>query len=392
MTKKERLQQLVDIFSSGPYKKSDLIGKLGISERTLWRDKKDLEKQGYNIHVTGDIWKLSQGQDPSFKDAKAKLSDVRRMAILRLVASGCQIEDLRTKICDRFDCTESTVTKDLMGMLKQGYLAKDGGKLILGEAMLEELDLTVEEGSRLLSYLIVRQEIEGKNPLYNSLVLSLIGALGKNSWCSWQEAKQTTQKILIKGKCVEQEMRERAMAERLELASWEEQIVELVYRGEKRQVEPLGVIYSYHQDAWYLHAFCRKANARRTFRLELIQEFSVLDEKFTYPKEFDLKDNFASSWGIMVDEPPTYVRIKFYGHFNVQSRLRREVAKREQAKITPMEDGSILFEDWVVGLEEIKVWVRSFGFSAEILEPEELRKSLIESVKIALSRYGEEVD
>lgn len=179
------------------------------------------------------------------------------------------------------------------------------------------------------------------------------------------------------------------MAERLEQASWEEQVVELVYRDKKRQVEPLGVIYSYHQDAWYLHAFCRKAQERRTFRLENIQEFRVLEDKFIYPQDFDLRKTYLSAWGIMLNEPVQYVRIKFYDEFNVLSRLKREIAEREQAKLTPLEDGSVLYEDWVTGMEEFKVWVRSFGSSAEIIEPQELREKLIESVKQALARYGE---
>ena len=389
MKKNERLQEEIKALASGPLNMEELLEKFKISERTVWRDKQELEKMGYNIKVTGNRWELVQSK--CLEQVKAaKFADVRRIAILKLVASGCNEEAvIKRMITDRFGCSEGTVTKDIADLIKLKFLAKEKGNITLGDAMLPELDLNVEEGSRLLSYLILRQEIEGKNPLYNTLVYSLISALGKYRWYSWEQAKRTKQKIFIKGKNAKHQLRELMMAERLEQASWEEQVVELVYRDKKRQVEPLGVIYSYHQDAWYLHAFCRKAQERRTFRLENIQEFRVLEDKFIYPQDFDLRKTYLSAWGIMLNEPVQYVRIKFYDEFNVLSRLKREIAEREQAKLTPLEDGSVLYEDWATGMEEFKVWVRSFGSSAEIIEPQELREKLIESVKQALARYGE---
>ena len=384
-------KQLIETLSQGSCNMHDLLQQLGISERTLWRYKKALAEQGYNLIINKDTCRLiPKGWLGDVGSKCAEDTDVRRFAILRLLSeSPLDAVEINHKIKQRFEIKDSTIKNDLRRLQQQSVVREENGKYTLGEAMLGELELSQEEGSRLLSYLVIKQQIEGKNALYNSLVHSLANSVGRNSWFSWQQARRTTQRICIKGKHQDLEMRERAMAERLELASWEEQVVEILYHRERRMVEPLGVIYSYHQDAWYLHAFCQKANARRTFRLDQIEEFQVLEEKFSYPSNFELEDNFAYSWGIMVDEPPVEVRIKFFDDYNVLSRLSREVAERQRAKITPLDDGSILYEDLVVGMEEFKVWIRSFGSSAQILEPEALRENLLASVRAALARYGE---
>jgi predicted DNA-binding transcriptional regulator YafY len=386
---KPKQKQLIELLEAGPCRKTKLLERLHISERTLWRYKKDLAQEGLSLIVTRDLCRLIRIGCQEEVSQPAKDEDVRQLAILKLI-SECPLtqEQISEKLELRFDNCRSTVKSDLKKLVAKGFLAQEKEEYTLGEAMLPELNLSQEEGGRLLSYLIIKQQIEGKNAAYSSLVHALAGSMGKNSRLSWQQARRTTQRICIKGKQLEQELRERAMAERLELASWEERAVELLYKGEVRRVEPLGVVYSYHQDAWYLYAFCRKRQDRRIFRLEQIDELRVLEEEFSYPQDFDLKQTFACPWGIMLDEEPVQVKVRFYDEFNVLSRLKREVADRTGAKLTT-EDGSVLYEDLVEGKNEFLVWVRSFGSSAEILTPVDWRDTLLDGVQEALSRYCE---
>ena len=41
------------------------------------------------------------------------------------------------------------------------------------------------------------------------------------------------------------------------------------------------------------------------------------------------------------------------------------------------------------GWNEFRTWVATFGESAEILKPEDLRRSMAQSVDLVLARYGE---
>lgn len=86
--------------------------------------------------------------------------------------------------------------------------------------------------------------------------------------------------------------------------------------------------------------------------------------------------------------PLTRVKIRFYDDFNVISRVMRETAHRRKRSITREKDGSIIYEDEVAGIHEIRTWVRGFGSSAEVLEPAELRESLIKVCFLTLQRYG----
>ena len=85
----------------------------------------------------------------------------------------------------------------------------------------------------------------------------------------------------------------------LELAAMEGRVVEMVYRGPKAQgeskhapraVEPLGVVYYWFHDAWYLVARCRQAGDVRHFRVDRIQSFALTDELSSPPA--------ASRWRI----------------------------------------------------------------------------------------------
>ena len=62
MKKNERLQEEIKALASGSLNMEELLEKFKISERTVWRDKQELEKMGYNIKVTGNRWELVQSK------------------------------------------------------------------------------------------------------------------------------------------------------------------------------------------------------------------------------------------------------------------------------------------------------------------------------------------
>jgi predicted DNA-binding transcriptional regulator YafY len=59
----------------------------------------------------------------------------------------------------------------------------------------------------------------------------------------------------------------------------------------------------------------------------------------------------------------------------------------ESQKITKVPDGSLEITFRVVGLDEIKSWVLSFGPEAEVLEPVKLRKIIRNDLYGMLEQY-----
>lgn len=156
---------------------------------------------------------------------------------------------------------------------------------------------------------------------------------------------------------------------------------------QSREANPLGVVYYWVHDAWYLVGQEGSTKEIKHFRVDRMEDLQVLDEAFQFPENFSLTEHLAPCWGVL-KHPLTKVKIRFYDEFNVITRVMRETAHRRSRRITREEDGSIMYEDEVAGIQEIRTWVRSFGSSAEVLEPAELRKSLIEVCFMTLERYG----
>lgn len=170
--------------------------------------------------------------------------------------------------------------------------------------------------------------------------------------------------------------------------------LDLTYKNQKgevsrRAIDPLGLVYCWSHGAWYLVAFSPADQGYRHFRverIEAIREIGPMPEN-NY-QDFCLEKHFAYAWGIQVAAEKHDVVVRFYDDYNVISRVRRETQDRPQAKLEKESSRTYIYTDQVAGLSEIKVWLRSFGASAEVLEPKKLRDELIESYQRILDRYS----
>jgi predicted DNA-binding transcriptional regulator YafY len=144
----------------------------------------------------------------------------------------------------------------------------------------------------------------------------------------------------------------------------EQQVIQITYhsynRNEvtQRQVEPLELTYS--DGSWYVRGYCRLRQAIREFRLERIDELRVLDEHF---QTRDIEPESATQFA---------VRVRFDNAVVRWVSERQHYAFREQI-ITPEGTVMVYYPDT---LDEMKAWLLSWGASAEVLAPAELRAML----------------
>jgi len=118
---------------------------------------------------------------------------------------------------------------------------------------------------------------------------------------------------------------------------------------------------------------------------------AVNEEGFELPEGFDLDDYLEGQWGVYRGEP-VKVRVRFYDDYNVISRVRAETAHRGHAALAQVGPGVWEYSDTVLGDAEFRVWLRSFGSSAEVLEPASMRDDLIASARRMKSIYERPVD
>jgi predicted DNA-binding transcriptional regulator YafY len=80
------------------------------------------------------------------------------------------------------------------------------------------------------------------------------------------------------------------------------------------------------------------------------------------------------------------VKVRFLNRSQTLLKLRKDVAHRA-SQLKTLEDGSVLFEDNIIGVNEFIHWILGFGSAAEILEPTELRKLILEHIRRTLENY-----
>jgi predicted DNA-binding transcriptional regulator YafY len=81
-------------------------------------------------------------------------------------------------------------------------------------------------------------------------------------------------------------------------------------------------------------------------------------------------------------DDPVYVRIRFSAD---QARYIRERRWADEQTLEDEGDGAVILSLHTSGWWDVKRWVLSFGCSAEVLEPEDLRNEMLKGI-IAIYR------
>lgn len=174
---------------------------------------------------------------------------------------------------------------------------------------------------------------------------------------------------------------------RANAAALNKNVLDIVYFGMKskketrRNVAPYKLWY--HNGAFYLIGFCHLRNDIRIFAVDRIKSLVKTEETFETPGDFDAEDFMRDSFGVFQGD---LVHIKIRFSPNVSGYISEKIWHTSQ-KLRFMEDGHLIFEADVAGLEEIKFWIMNWGAEAEALEPEPLRETIKKEAAKMLSLY-----
>ncbi len=139
-------------------------------------------------------------------------------------------------------------------------------------------------------------------------------------------------------------------------------------------------------DGVYLIGHSDHYDAVITLKLGRIEHAVVTTEPFTIPTDFDSHALLQYAWGIWhADRQPCTVRLCFSPR--VTPRVRETVWHPSQ-EIRDRPDGGCEWAAQIVEWREMEPWVRGWGADVEVLEPAELRASVMESVRHSAERYG----
>ncbi len=135
----------------------------------------------------------------------------------------------------------------------------------------------------------------------------------------------------------------------------------------ERVVDPYALLHRWGW--WYVIAHCHLRQALRTFRIDRIQELTVLNETFEVPPDFDVLHYLAEDgW----PQPTLNVRLRFSPEAAAEALDDRgawdQVAEQPDGSVVVTFGASSL--DWAA---RVALWR---GPAVTVLEPEELRRQV----------------
>jgi len=174
----------------------------------------------------------------------------------------------------------------------------------------------------------------------------------------------------------------------LSLAIKENRVIELKYNSlskdnlVERKIEPLGLMFSEYYFYLIAHHYKQKDDFKIIYRLDRIETVKTSNEHFKqcYEDRFQ-EGEFRKRIQFMYPGKLIKIKFKFWGD-SIEAVLDRFPT----AKIVGKEDEKYIIKAEVFG-KGIKMWLLSQGDKLEVLEPEELREEMTQTIKSMIGHY-----
>lgn len=148
-------------------------------------------------------------------------------------------------------------------------------------------------------------------------------------------------------------------------------------------------VHPYHvaciNQQWYLFAWDVDREDMRTFVIGRIGEFRGRGEPFERPDDFTVTDHLRQTFGAFRGTGDHRIRLRFD---RFAARLIRERRWHDSQVVAEMPDETCELTLQLDGLEEVTTWILGWGEHCEILEPEELKARVRDSVAAMQQVHG----
>ena len=144
----------------------------------------------------------------------------------------------------------------------------------------------------------------------------------------------------------------------------------------ERTVEPYYLIFQWSN--WYLWGWCRKRKDFRLFKLNRMDKVRGTDKVFEC-REASVPD--LSNEKIF----PGEIKVKALFESDQKWRLFEEFGPN---CFTEQDDGRLLFTADYTDMENLITWIMTFGDKAEVLEPEEAREKIKDTIEAMRKNYS----
>lgn len=279
------------------------------------------------------------------------------------------------ELANRFEVSTRTIYRDVEDLSTAGipiYMSKgkNGGISLLTDYVLNKTLLTEEEKINILSAL------QSLNALDESSVDDTLSKLStffgyKNQ--GFYEIDFDDWGNLIKDQF--EKSKQAIISKRLLSFDY----LSSLNRRSKRTVEPYKLWFK--EKNWYLKAYCLEKNEVRVFRFSRMRNVEVLDKAFE-PKPEKLSNT--------IKQEQSYENIEIVMRIDSGSKYR-VMDEFSDSDIKQNKDGSFevkiecIEDNWLYG------YILSFGSSAKVISPPELRETIIDMIGEMSRNYSKEI-
>ena len=314
------------------------------------------------------------------------------MRILENFRFGISVDELAQKV----ECSRRTVERDLDVLRQLGFPisaeTKDFGKKFwLLERHFLESDKFLISPTEMVSLHLAKQCLaplagtsfgEGLEKLLTK-IKTLLPQKALNYFNRLDEA------FYVKYFDIESNAKESSHLEIIRKAIDNNNIIQILYKpdpeieGYKTEFHPYGLVL--YEGSMYLIGYSVYAEALRTYKVKRLAEVQTTKKTFQRPEDFSLEHCMRGSFGIMYKKiKPTTVRCEFR---DWAARMLRE-QKWHRTQVIEQDSGNKLIASFLLDTTtEFMKWILGFGPLVRVLEPEEFKAEVMQSLNKTLGNY-----
>lgn len=273
-------------------------------------------------------------------------------------------------LAERFEVSVRTIYRDIEALSQAGIpvytrKGKNGGICLMEHFVLNKMLLTEEEQQQILSALISLGETTA---MEEGQVLQKLGNFFKTEPVNW-----------IAIDFSDWGGGQKQLYENIKRAILTRRVLSFDYYGQnhemsRRKVEPIQLLFKEY--TWYLSAYCRKRRALRFFKLTRIKRMEVLEESFVPEEEWYRGNREEQPIENQRDNKEAASCAPMITMWIDKKEAWRVYDKFDESEIETLSDGNFIvrvtypLDEWVYSL------ILSFGASAKVLEPGEIREEI----------------
>lgn len=324
---------------------------------------------------------FSSGRDEEIKRT------ARILQIIQIIA--IRPRQYRAKdLAQRFEIGERMIKKDLQ-VIRHGLrldICSSRQGYYFGETpQLPTVAYSFTEALALLQAAQVSRQVTGINSA------DLAAAVARLVDLFPPEFKNLLQKVSYRPRITVAREHRQEMLRLLNQGWMERRKLDIIYSTASRKgAISQRIIHPYHimpyVRSWQLIAYCENRNDVIMFKVDRIQEATLLDQTYEVADDFNPEQYIGNVWGVMRAEGQVSEEIEL--HFSPDAgRWVAEEFWHSSQQVEQQPDGSVLFRLTIPITPEFVNWLLYYGSKVKVMQPYHLRTTVATQHRQAAEQY-----